>query len=122
MEPWEAVFTLLLFSTLIFLFAVAIVRVPSYAGYAAKRLGYYLFGATTPRISAVREGVSVGETMKMVVKSVRGEAEGARQSLEWCRQVLSTTSLGVNGTATTTATGLRQGVGEGVGGLVGSLS
>lgn len=44
MEPWERIFTLVLFASLVVLFGIALVKLPTYSQYALNRLGYYLFG------------------------------------------------------------------------------
>ena len=114
MELWEAIFSLALFCTLISLFGLAIIRLPGYAGYAGKRLGYYLFGPA----SAGKQPSEVYNTAQVVVQpGMRVEVK--RESLEWCRQVLA-----LNGTrATIEAAAGRVGQalagGVSVGGLVG---
>lgn len=51
MEPWEVLFTLVLFSTLVLLFGLAVIRLPSYRSYMVESLRYYLLGHSHKRDS-----------------------------------------------------------------------
>lgn len=79
MEPWERVFTLILFASLAALFGVALVKLPGYTRYAASRMAYYLFGAS--RQSVASQVFEVGTK----AESASLPAVGA---MDWCQMAL----------------------------------
>ncbi len=85
MEPWERLFTLLLFATLCWLFGLAAVKIPSAAQYVLKRGAYYVFGHQR-RIITVVGGAKQG-LMGNASSSALGTEVNV--SLEYCQRVLA---------------------------------
>ncbi|SPO29162.1 uncharacterized protein UTRI_06111 [Ustilago trichophora] len=75
LQPWEQLFTFLLLSSLLSLFAFAFLKLPPYTLHSVNRLSYYIFGASNTLTAATAaERTNVQETML---------------NLDFCRQVFA---------------------------------
>ena len=81
MEPWEVLFTLVLFSTLVLLFGLVVIRLPNYRTYMVESLCYYLLGHSTREIRMkMLDANGVNATATRVAQHV-GAPKGSKVEL-----------------------------------------